>query len=162
MALLVVRPSDCTFVLLLILPLLRRWQVPLALPIMCPCVSYRIIAAAEDGHQCRSYLRRFDYRNCCRIDWDYYLAGRWIGQCSKGPVMVLQLGQQGVALPAAPRPHCDKIEVQPYPLTPPDQLNVVFSGDLLKRLTPTDRFHGDTGLELAAVDATIVHRMEPL
>ena len=56
----------------------------------------------------------------------------------------------------------DTIDDQPYPLTPPDQLNVVFSGDLLNRLTPTDRFHGDTGLELAAVDATLVHRMEPL
>ena len=40
----------------------------------------------------------------------------------------------------------DTVDDQPYPLTPPDQLNVVFSGDLLNLLTPTDRFHGDTGL----------------
>ena len=53
------------------------------------------------------------------------------------------------------------IQELPLPLAHLDGVNGVISGDLLDRLTTTDRLHGDPGLELGAVSAALAHWWEP-
>ena len=43
-----------------------------------------------------------------------------------------------------------------------EQIHAVISGDLLDRLAATNRRHGDLGLELGAVGATLAHWWKPL
>ncbi len=49
------------------------------------------------------------------------------------------------------------IQQLPLPLTDLDGVDGVISGDLLDRLAATDRFHGDSGLELGAMGAAFAH-----
>ena len=53
------------------------------------------------------------------------------------------------------------IQELPLPLAHLDGVNGVISGDLLDRLTATDRLHGDPGLELGTVGASLAHWREP-
>jgi len=48
------------------------------------------------------------------------------------------------------------------PLAHLDRVNGVVGSDLLDRLQATDRLHGDPGLELGAVGASLAHGWEPL
>jgi hypothetical protein len=50
----------------------------------------------------------------------------------------------------------------PLPLSHLDRVDGVVSGDLLDRLAATDGLHGDSGLELGAVGAALIHWWEPL
>ena len=54
------------------------------------------------------------------------------------------------------------IQQLPLPLAHLDRMDGVISGDLLDRLTTTDRLHGDSGLELGAMCAARAHWWEPL
>jgi hypothetical protein len=45
----------------------------------------------------------------------------------------------------------------PLPLAHPDGMDRMISGDLLDRLSATDRLHGDLGLELGAMGAALAH-----
>ena len=47
------------------------------------------------------------------------------------------------------------------PLAHLDWVDDVVSGDLLNRLTATDRLHGDSGFELRTVGAALTHLREP-
>ena len=50
----------------------------------------------------------------------------------------------------------------PLPLAHLDGVDGVVGGDLLDVLAATDRLHGDSGLELRAVDSGLAHWWEPL
>jgi len=54
------------------------------------------------------------------------------------------------------------IQELPLPLAHMDRVDSVVGGDLMDRLPATDRFHGDPGLELRAMDAALAHWWEPL
>ena len=47
------------------------------------------------------------------------------------------------------------------PLALLDRVDGMVGGDLLQRLTATDRLHRDSGLELGTVGAALAHRWEP-
>jgi len=54
------------------------------------------------------------------------------------------------------------IQELPLPLAHLDQVNGMFGSVLMDRLTATDCINGDSGLELRAVGAALVHRWVPL
>jgi len=53
------------------------------------------------------------------------------------------------------------VQKLPLPLAHLDRVDGVIGSDLLDRLPPTDRLHGDSGLELGTMGSAFAHRWEP-